>query len=215
MRRFRFHLGSLVLIVLVNGVSLAALRESNAIWDSGVFTLTLTVLVVSTLLAIHRRHARQAFWIGFTLLGWTYLGLSLVPSIESRLVTTKALSYLGSKVPGRSQGYFTIRVTGTISGTPSNRVQAVAFSPQGNRLATSSPGTVRLWDATTDRLLGGGAGTTEDFVRIGHSLLALIAAFAGGQLSRLLYGKHREPVQEPAKPLESDSPVGSGDRADG
>ena len=42
--------------------------------------------------------------------------------------------------------------------------------------------------------LTGSIGTTENFVRIGHSLFALIAAFVGGQLSRHLYAKNREPV---------------------
>jgi hypothetical protein len=51
---------------------------------------------------------------------------------------------------------------------------------------------VKLWDATTGRLLGGWAGTTENFVRIGHSLLALIVAFLGGRLSRHLCARHEQ-----------------------
>ena len=46
----------------------------------------------------------------------------------------------------------------------------------GNQLATSSLGIVRLWDVGTGRLLGGWSGTTENFVRIGHSLFALQTA---------------------------------------
>ncbi len=199
MRRFRFNIASLLVVVLILGVAFAALRESSDHWDCGVFTLTLCVLLVSILLAVQRCEARRAFWLGFVLFGWIYLGLSLVPSIESRLITTKALAYLDTKVPGRTQGYFTIQVTGTISGTPGNQVQAVAFSPQGNQLATSSLGTVRLWDAATGRLLGGWAGTTENFVRIGHSLLALLAGWLGGLLSRRLWRASR--------PLEESTPV--------
>jgi hypothetical protein len=41
----------------------------------------------------------RAFWIRFALFGWGYLALSLVPSIESRLSTTKALAYIDCKVP--------------------------------------------------------------------------------------------------------------------
>jgi hypothetical protein len=37
--------------------------------------------------------------------------------------------------------------------------------------------------------LVGSSGTTEYFVRIGHSLLALIAAFLGGLLSRYLHAR--------------------------
>jgi len=204
MSRIRFNIASLLVVVVVFAVGIAALREANEIWDSGLFTLTLGVLLISILIAIHRAESRRAFWIGFALFGTTYLALSLVPSIESRLATTKVLAYLDSKVPGRTQNFFKIQVTG------SNQVHAVAFSPQGNQLATSSLGTVRLWDTTTGRLLGGWAGTTENFVRIGHSLFALIAACVGGQLSRLLYSKNRQPAQGPASPQGSTSSDGSG-----
>ena len=91
MRRIRFNIASLLVVVLLVAVGFAALRESNDLWDSGVFTLTLGVLLISILLAVHRTESRRAFWIGFALFGWIYLGLSLVPSIESRLMTTKAL----------------------------------------------------------------------------------------------------------------------------
>jgi WD40 repeat protein len=200
MSRIRFSIASLLVLVLVLGVGFAALRESNEPWDSGLFTLTLTVLLTSVLLAIHRTESRRAFWIGCAVFGWTYLALSLVPSIEARLATTKALAYLDSKVPGRPQNFFRLHVT---SGTPGNRVQAVAFSPDGNRLATSSLGKARLWDVTTGRVLSGWAGTTENFVRIGHSLIALIVALLGGRLSGYLYARNRQPVQGPADPRES------------
>ena len=102
MRRIRFTIASLLVVVLFVALGFAALRESNEIWDSGLFTLTLAALLVSILLAVHRIESRRAFWIGFTLFGWIYLGFSLVPSIEYRLLTTKGLAYLDSKVPGRS-----------------------------------------------------------------------------------------------------------------
>jgi hypothetical protein len=173
MRRFRFHIGTLIILVLVLGASFAALRESNEIWDSGIFTLALVILLTSVMLAIHRTEERRAFWVGFALFGWTYLALSLVPSIESRLATAKALAYLDSKVPGRTQGLFKIQFSAT--GTP------------GNRLTTSNLGTVKVWDAATGRLLGGWAGSTENFVRIGHSLFALMAGWFGGLLSHRLW----------------------------
>ena len=41
MRRFRFSIASLLVVVLYVAVGFAALRESNDLWESGVFTLTL------------------------------------------------------------------------------------------------------------------------------------------------------------------------------
>ena len=79
------------------------------------------------------------------------------------------------------------------SGTASNQVQNVAISVDGNQLATSNQGQVRIWDATTGRLLGGWSGTTENFMRIGHSLFALLAGWFGGLLSRRLWQASRSP----------------------
>jgi hypothetical protein len=99
MKRFSFHLGTLVIVVLLLGVGFAALHEYNETWDSSIFSITLGVLLISMLFAIHRTKSRRASCVGFALFGWIYLGLSLVPSIQSRLITTKVLGYLDSKVP--------------------------------------------------------------------------------------------------------------------
>jgi hypothetical protein len=165
MRRFRFRISTLLILIIVLSVSFAALRESSDIWDSGVFTLALGALLVSILLAIHRTEMRQAFWLGFALFGAAHMAMSLVPPIESRLITTKALAFLESKVSDRPI---------VISG--------------------------RVWDSWSSNRR-----TTENFIRIGHSLFALIIAFMGGRLSGYLYAKDRQPVQGPANPLESTS----------
>ena len=99
MKRIRFNIASLLGVILVLGVGFAALRESSELWESGVFTLTLAALLISILLAIHRTEKRRAFCWDSLLFGSIYLGLSLVPSIESRLITTRGLAYLDSKMP--------------------------------------------------------------------------------------------------------------------
>src|SRR5271165_3322942 len=136
MRRFRFHLGTLVIL----GVGFAALRESDETWDSSIFSLTLGMLSVSILLAVHRTETRRAFWLGFALFGSAYLGFSLVPSIESRLITIKALAYLDSKVPDRAivQGIFGWN-TSSSKPTQNNlsvNSTSIVFSPQGNLVTT-------------------------------------------------------------------------------
>jgi hypothetical protein len=173
MKRIRFNIASLLVIIFIHGVGLAALRESSDLWDSGIFTVTIGVLLISILLAVHRIESRRAFWIGFALFGSIYLGLSMVPAIESRLMTTKALAYLDSEAADRKV------VTTALPWTWA--VQTGEFS-----------GTV----------LGGWSGTTENFVRIGHSLLALLAAWIGGHLSRRLYQSSRSP--QPTLPVEAE-----------
>src|SRR5271155_1264821 len=110
MRKLRFNIASLLVIILVLGIGFAALRESSDLWESGIFTVTLGILLISILLAVHRFESKRAFWLGFALFGWGYMALTLTPSIESRLITTKALAYLDSKVPGRALRFWTLRV---------------------------------------------------------------------------------------------------------
>src|SRR5262245_32914422 len=185
MRRYRFHIGTLIVLVLVLGVSFASLRESNEIWDSGVFTLTLVILLTSVLLAIHRSEKKRAFWLGFALFGAAYLGLTLLPPIETRLITTKALAFIDSKVArsmpagfeyfendndGRMDLYVVNQAQPNVlylnkgNGTFRHLTATVGFSP-GNQAAGG--GTLHL-KSTARLLVRGSVGTTENFTRIGH-----------------------------------------------
>jgi hypothetical protein len=197
MPKLRFNIASLLGVILVLGIAFAALRESNDLWESGVFTLTLTALLISIVLAVHRTESRRAFWFGFALFGSTYVALSLMPAIESRLITTKSLAYVRSKMFERSLKITKVRHSGNrrlvstmALESTSQPVQNVAFTKDGKQLVTTNKGTVRVWDVATGRLLGGWSGTTENFVRIGHSLLSLIAAMLGGYLSHHFYAQN-------------------------
>ena len=200
MRRFRFHLGTLVILVLLLGVGFAALRESNEIWDSSIFSITLAVLLISILLAIHRIGSRRAFWLGFAVFGSAYLGLTVVPSVESRLITTKALAYLASKMPWSSpydnDGSMDLAfVNNSVFVNNSqpialNANKGIATLTDVSVIAGSKPWFSNIFAGSART---GSMGTTEHFVRIGHSLMALIAAILGGVLYRHLHAKNREP----------------------
>jgi hypothetical protein len=199
MRRFRYHIGGILILVLFLGVGFAALREADDIWDSLALSATAGVLLVSVLLLIHRKAEKRAFWAGFALLGWGYVGLTLSPSVEPRLLTTKALAYLDSKMPGRP-AVITGQAWGG-AGTASPPPDYIAFSPQGNLVVnTTTSRSIRVWSTNTGNLLGSGSGTTENFLRIGHSLFALIVAWLGGKLSRRLYVRSRDVSLEPGHP---------------
>jgi hypothetical protein len=200
-RRIRFNIASLLIVIFILAVGFAALRESTELWESGLFSLTLVVLLVSILLAILRAEERRAFWLGFAVFGWIYLGLSLVPSIESRLMTTKALTYLDSKLPGSP-----VVITGQSWGDVQNsqKDQTIAVPSQSYLIRNEH------LTAYYKRLLKGGSGTTENFVKIGNSLLTLFMAWFGGQLSRYVYRKNRQgtsgPVPAPV-PISNQSGV--------
>jgi hypothetical protein len=205
MRRFRFHIGTFVILVLLLAVGLASLRESNDLWASGLFTLAVGVLMISILLAVHRTESRRAFWLGFALFGWIYLGLSLVPSIESRLITTKALIILNSKAPrsiGSGLAYFDFDNDGAMDLYVVNNLQPNALflnARDGDWIAdvTAAGSNPTRFTNILAGLSPTRFGTTENFARIGHSCLALIAALLGGQLSRYLHMKNPQETPGP------------------
>jgi cbb3-type cytochrome oxidase subunit 3 len=195
MRHFRFHLGTLVILILLLGVGLAALRESNETWESSIFSITLGILLISILLAVHRTEKKRAFWLGFALFGSAYLAISLVPSIESRLITTRGLAYLDSKVRRPISGGL-VSVDYDNDGDTdlyvvNNSQPDSLYVNKGNGTfedLTSAAGSNTAWFSN---IMAGSSGTSRHFVRIGHSLLAVFAALLGGQLSRYLRATRR------------------------
>ncbi len=210
MRPIRFSIASMLIAVLFVGFGFAAFREANDTWDSSTFSITLAVLLISILLAVHRSEKKRAYWLGFALFGSAYLALSFVPSIESRLITTRALTFLDSKmlksIPSPFAGFDLIVQDSqpyvfylNNRNSPRYDVTAVTGSnPAGNP----------AW-SLLKRLLGSSltrsSGTTENFVRIGHSLIAVIVGSLGGYISRRLYANNREAVEESVIPQGSTS----------
>jgi hypothetical protein len=225
MRRFRFHLGTLVILVLLLGVGLAALRQSSETWDSSIFSITLGVLLISILLAVHRSENRRAFWLGFALFGSVYLGLSFVPSTESRLITTKALTYLDSKLPRAARAglgyleYLDFDNDGSVDLYVADNAQSNAL--YGNKRngtfanvtwqnGLNSAGKTVVGDGWLSNVfvrtaLVGSSGTTMYFLRIGHSFIAVVVALLGGQLSKYFYVKSRQRTAGPVPVPESNS----------
>jgi hypothetical protein len=209
MRRIRFTIGRLLVLVVGLAVAFAALRGATEIWDSGVFTATLGLLTASVLWAIHRSDRKRAFWLGFALFGWSYLIASLLPPVGPRLLTTKALAYLDSKVPrttpmgvafadSDSDGQMDLFVANDSAPNALYRNQGdgtfrVVTPVQAANLSTSSGGVI-VWNSSSSwKLLAGSGGTTESFVRTGHSILTLVVAVLGGVLSRSLRDSFHEP----------------------
>jgi hypothetical protein len=185
MRRFRFSIAGILGVVVFCAVAAAALREATDLWDNIVFTAALGLLAVSVLLTVHWTGRRRAYWLGFALVGSLYLAAGLVPGVGSRLLTTRGLYYLDAQIPGRN-GTFTVTLDGGQSSNTAYAVRSLTLASDGRVLTDVLQGPVQVWSLGAGRLLFGPNGTTENFVRIGHSLLALALAHVGGLFSRRL-----------------------------
>ena len=186
MRSFRFSIAGLIVFTLVCGVAFASLKESSDLWERGIFSFTLLFLLAAVLLAMHRTESRRAFWLGFALFGSAYLGLSLVPPVESRLISSQGLEYLRSKFPGLSPLSYIYTITSTGPGGPSPVTATLALSPSGNSVPGRVQNSVKVWSLPAVPLRTGSGSSPENFVKIGHSWLALALAYLGGILSRRL-----------------------------
>jgi hypothetical protein len=201
MSRFRFSIASLLALIVFVAVGLAALQAASDAWDGGVFSLALLTLLTSTLLAVHRMGRERAFWLGFTLFGSAYIMASLMPNVEPRLPSTRGLAYLDAKVSDRMDTVTWSSVATGGSRTGGNYPQSIAYLTTGTTVAANGPTTVRFWSTAGTPTVGSN-GSTENFVRIGHSLLAFIMAIVGAHLSRFLFdrGRQRIVVEHQASP---------------
>src|SRR5688500_1209379 len=72
----RFTIAIIMGIVLLIALGLAALREANVLWASGLYTLTLTSLCTAVLGSMAGRGRARMTWAGFAAVGWSYLLMS-------------------------------------------------------------------------------------------------------------------------------------------
>jgi hypothetical protein len=193
MRRIRFSIRSLLVFILICGVAFAALKESTDWWERGAFSLTVASLVVSVLLAIHRGGERRAFWLGFALVGCCYLGLSLIPQVESRFISSRALAELHAKLPGQpiSWDASIVSPVSAVPFQPNQWIPVTATDGNGNQILPSGWQPTIVWRWSDWGLVKNWGNSPENFVTIGHSLIALLLAWLGGILSRRLSSRPR------------------------
>ena len=184
----RFTIGNLLVLVLVLAVGFAAWKRATPALEGAVFGSVLIVLLTSILLAVHRRGSNRAAWLGFALFGWSYLVLVQIPAVSARLPTTWGLAYLDST---RSKRVDALTTRMNSSKNYPWDYPVLESSIDGRPIGTPQAGIVRIWDPWTGRVLIGVAASSEAFLRVGHSLLALAMAFIGAFASRHLRDRER------------------------
>ena len=164
MGRFRISIGRLLLVIACCGVGFAALRSPSWIWASTVYSVVVASLAAATLNAVYRLGARRAFWTGFALYGWLYLGLNTYPRSDSNvspLIVTTVLMDLA---------YPTIGGMGGTGGT-----------------GVTTESIWGYWSQPPRGAMPFGWAVPEPFRVICHALLTPIFALLGGLLARRLH----------------------------
>jgi hypothetical protein len=82
MRVTRFSIGSLLAVIAIVGVAMAALRNPSYLWANAAFTAALLAVVAAVVNAIVGKGARRAYWLGFALFGGVYLAVCSIPALR-------------------------------------------------------------------------------------------------------------------------------------
>ena len=92
MKRPRFSIKGLGVLVLCAAVGCAVLSYAARLWAGPLIALMACVLASATLGALLRRWPGRAFWLGFSAFGWSYFFLAFSsPRVRLSLPTTPPL----------------------------------------------------------------------------------------------------------------------------
>ncbi|MDP6558101.1 MAG: hypothetical protein QGG71_25775 [Pirellulaceae bacterium] len=182
----RYSLGSLFLALLYLSVGCAALVNATGIWPQVAITLTIAILVLFSLGAIFWTERRRVFAIGFMATGWMYflLVFSDATSVRPYLLTETAMNRLfvtvhGAEYVSNRAVYQAVGVSGIQTAVYTAPVPPPLPPPFVNVGKSPTPTyypTVAVRPTVDPR----------SFANIGHSMWALIVAFAGGVTAQLL-----------------------------
>jgi hypothetical protein len=202
----RFSIRTLMAVILVSAVGLAALRNANELWAGTMLLITLAAVGVAVLGAVNLRGRERAWWQGIALFSGGYLVFALVPWLSIHLGTTHLLDYVHAQAVSSSIATFEVsrfdqssvlyRILspdGTVH--VSKVADSVVNSTDGSDLVASiAP--VNRW-----RSLLPGATNHDQFQRVGHALFALLAGLVGGAVAAWFY-RRRECGEVPIAGVE-------------
>jgi hypothetical protein len=168
----------MVLITFL-AAAFAALRTPTPLWANLWSSFALAVLVLAIPAAVYRHGLARAFWIGFATCGWTYFVLTLAPWFESevgfQLVTTTVLDVVA---PHIVQKEYLLRSYVGAFNPPSDPVPPTPWQVWNlPEFPPSNPWRkVRYVTLMCPGL----------YLRIGHAVICVVAAFLGGEAVRYL-----------------------------
>src|SRR4051812_8509784 len=97
----RFSIRTLMAVVVLSALSLAALRNANKLWAGLTFMVALSIVGIAMVGAVIMRGKERCWWATFAFFGGSYLVLTCAPGfstvVSPKLVTTTALDYLHSE----------------------------------------------------------------------------------------------------------------------
>jgi hypothetical protein len=197
----RVSVGGLLAVILFAAIGLAALRASTDLWAGLVNASALMLLGSAILAAILRRGASRAFWLGFAVFGCGYLALASGPQTVRRLPTSAPLEWLRSVMslaPWTIGDRLVVMRQGSLTAATIVEIKDATYKVKFDgwtsyhdewinpgRIAFDFP--VAPVGASTNPLPVSAYlpfSAAENFLLIGHALLALLIGTVGGLVAR-------------------------------
>lgn len=188
----RFTILSLMGLVLALAIAIAALRNADDYWASGMILATPFLLGVALIAALCGEDRSRARRLGFAILGGGYFALAFLGLSESnraRLPTTQLLTYVHQQVAPPQVFTFTVTTppppginfgtAGPVSSSPA------PLSVVATNLTSATPGLTNptmvsgRWKAVLP-----GAANYEAFSIVGHCLFVLLAGLLGASIAQ-------------------------------
>ncbi len=98
----RFSIRTLMAVVLVSGVGVAALKNASDLWDGLPLLAALAAVGVAVMGAVNLRGRERCWWAGFAFFGGGYLALAVGPwlsdTFEPQYGTTYVLKEVHSRI---------------------------------------------------------------------------------------------------------------------
>jgi hypothetical protein len=228
MRRPRISIASVLVVIGIVGVALAAHRNPSHLWANGLYTLAFGTLLVAAVNVVYGWAERRAYWMGFLICGGAYFVVCSVPglrdSVGPRLVTVAILDLLYPHNSTPTAQQWTSSVAGYVSApgliVNSNAGMIIDSSPVALTpfwTTTSSvppPIPQNAWLAWTAPDHSYGVGyqigsvslvSSDSYRQIGHSLFTVLAGTFGSIYAR---GRYRaRAASEVAKQSGGDATV--------
>jgi hypothetical protein len=196
----RLSIRSLMALIVVAGVSLAALRNANAIWAGMLLMVALAAVGVAVMGTVILRGKERYWWAGFAFFGGGYLALTFAPSLgdtfRPRLGTSLLLEYVHARVADSSISSFEVSRADPSSVLFRVRTSdgAVHDRTVARSVYESTPGeeiVAAIAPANRWRAALPGAANHDQFLNVGHCLFSLLAGLLGGAVA-LWFWERRE-----------------------
>jgi hypothetical protein len=190
----RFNLASLLALIGVLALGLAAMRDGSDLVERIIFTLLLVVLFAGLVGAIVRR--RAGAWAGFAVCGWGYSFIAFIPAVNEEvaphLLTMKPLNDFVARLypqetppalPTLNSNFMqTVGDVVDLQLAMKNNLSRALLSPTEQQALDSYSGNLQTYLTRRDSI----EQRVANALRIGHSMLALAFALVGAVLGRVL-----------------------------